>query len=101
MKGRPMTDDEFWAIVDSAAFHTRWWGRAHPLRKECGGVAYHNLDTLGTLLEMAVRDYETSPKVGMSAWARKNRIAVIRDRMKQVEWVHDHAYICAMPVNRD
>ena len=80
----------FWDIVrNDPAFHARFHGRAHPLQESNGGVDFHAPAALQSLLEQAQHDYETMPKVGMSAWARQNRVAVIRDWLTQVEWVYE------------
>lgn len=87
-----MTNREFWDIVQNdPAFHARFHGCAHPLQESNGGLDFHNPENLQNLLQRAQHDYETMPKAGMSAWARKNRVAVIRDWLVQAEWVCENS----------
>ncbi len=96
-----MKNEAFWSIADSPVFRKRWHGQAHPLLKECAGSGCHHPETLRIRLASAIQEYETGPKVGMSAWARKNSIAVIRDRLRQAQWVYDHAHLYVQPANGD
>lgn len=86
-----MTDTEFWSIVhDDKVFRAHFHRRSHPLL-ESNGVAFHRPEALRECLRQAQHDFETMPKVGMSAWARKNRVDVLRDLLEQVEWLAAHA----------
>lgn len=86
----PLDDKEFWAIVDGPEFQRRWRGRAHPLLRDNGGVDFYNVDSLTERLERAEHHRATQPKGGLSGWSRDRYPSVLRDWLKQVEWIAKH-----------
>lgn len=87
-----LDDKSFWRIVrEDSEFIRRFHGRVHPLYEANGGIGFHNPEHLTTLLAEARRTLTTGPKFGMSAWARRNRVPVVRDWLLQVRWVFENA----------
>lgn len=85
---RNMNDTEFWAFVHhDPAFRARFHGHVHPLQPANGGVNFYNPENLTVMLVKAQTDFDAAPKVGVSAWGRRNRVRVIESWIQQVDFI--------------
>ena len=86
-----MDDQSLWEIADSPEFQRRWRGRAHPLLRANGGVDFYNIESLTQRLRHAEQQLATQPKWGLSGRSRGHYPSVLRDWMRQIEWISTYA----------
>lgn len=91
VRAAAMDDQTFGRVVDSPQFQQRWRGRVHPLLRSNGGIEFHNIESLTERLQHAERQKAMGPKWGLSGWSRDRYPSVLRDWLRQVEWIANHA----------
>jgi hypothetical protein len=87
MSGAARDDTTFWDIADSPAFRRKWAGKVHPLIRQNGGVDFYNTRNLTQKLARAESAKVQLPQCGLSGFARQHSPAVLRDWLRQVEWI--------------
>lgn len=82
------TNDEFFRVLESKEFIHRFYGRCHPIYRQNGGIDFYNPDTLRQELARAENELQRH-SLGRNHWVLSNRVNVVKDWLKQSEWILD------------
>lgn len=89
----PITDEEFFAVLESDEYRERFQGKEFPILKQNGGVSFHNPTVLNEMIKSSEEILNDRALTAKNRWIVENGIKRYRSWLKQVNWIYQQVYL--------